>query len=79
MSQVFFELDFVKINNGVISLNNTSTKRDLADSRTYQLKQAQYTLESDLLYSSFQRLKDWFDEVMQGAVKLEEAKEEKWT
>jgi single-stranded-DNA-specific exonuclease len=79
MSQVFFELDFVKINNGVISLNNTSIKRDLADSRTYQLKQAQYTLESDLLYSSFQQLKDWFDEVMQGAVKLEEAKEEKWT
>lgn len=79
MSQVFFELEFVKINNGVISLNNTSTKRDLADSRTYQLKQAQYTLESDLLYSSFQQLKDWFDEVMQGAVKHEEAKEEKWT
>ncbi|MBT2688048.1 single-stranded-DNA-specific exonuclease RecJ [Bacillus sp. ISL-47] len=79
MSQVFFELDFVKINNGVISLNNTSNKRDLADSRTYQQKQAQYSLESDLLYSSFQQLKNWFDEIMQGAVKFEEAKEEKWT
>lgn len=78
MSQVFYELDFVKINNGVISLNDTSNKRDLADSRTYQLKQAQYILESDLLYSSFQQLKDWFDEIIQGAVKFEEAKEEKW-
>ncbi|GLB58331.1 single-stranded-DNA-specific exonuclease [Cytobacillus sp. NCCP-133] len=79
MSQVFFELDFVKIENGVISLNNTSNKRDLADSKTYQLKQAQYILESDLLYSSFQQLKDSFDEILQGAVKFEEAKEEKWT
>lgn len=79
MSQVFLELDFVKINNGVILLNHTSNKRDLADSRAYRQKQAQYTLESDLLYSSFQQLKDWFEEIMQDAIKLEEAKEEKWT
>ena len=78
MSQVFFELDFVKINNGFISLNKSVPKRDLTESKTYQQKVAQYTLENDLLYSSFQQLKGWFDDVMQGAVKNEEAIKE-WT
>lgn len=72
MSQVFFELDFVKINNGFISLQSNVIKRDLTESSTYQLKLAQYTLENDLLYSSFNQLKDWFDQVIQGSVKIEE-------
>ncbi len=62
MSKVFSELDFVTINNGFITLNSRAQKRDLADSRTYQLKQAQYALERDLLFSSFQELKGWFDQ-----------------
>lgn len=72
MSQVFFELDFVKINNGLISLQTNTIKRDLTESSTYQLKLAQITLENDLLYSSFQQLKSWFDQVIQGPVKIEE-------
>ncbi len=73
ISKVFSELDFVTINNGFITLNTTAQKRDLTDSRTYQIKQAQYTLERDLLLSSFQELKGWFDEVIQESVKTEEA------
>ncbi|MGG3469295.1 single-stranded-DNA-specific exonuclease RecJ [Neobacillus pocheonensis] len=73
MAKVFSELDFVTINNGFITLQRSAQKRDLTDSRTYQLKQAQYALERDLLFSSFQELKSWFDEVIQESVKIEEA------
>ncbi|WP_248737434.1 single-stranded-DNA-specific exonuclease RecJ [Neobacillus rhizosphaerae] len=73
MSKVFSELDFVTINNGFITLNNQAQKRDLSDSRTYQTKQKQYSLERDLLFSSFQELKDWFDQVIQESVETEEA------
>ncbi len=72
MSQVFFELDFVTINNGLISLQTQAKKRDLTESSTYQLKMAQYSLENDLLYSSFQQLKGWFDGVIQESVNNEE-------
>ncbi|MFJ7727068.1 single-stranded-DNA-specific exonuclease RecJ [Neobacillus sp. NPDC097160] len=73
MSKVFSELDFVTINNGFITLNTEAQKRDLTDSRTYQKKQAQYALERDLLFSSFQELKGWFDQVIQESVETEEA------
>lgn len=73
MSQVFFELDFVTINNGLITINKNVPKRDLAESFTYQEKQAQIQLEKDLLYSSYPQLKSWFEEVIDGAVKTEEA------
>jgi single-stranded-DNA-specific exonuclease len=72
MSKVFFELDFVTINNGLISLKANIKKRDLSESPTYQLKLAQYSLENDLLFSSFQQLKGWFDTVIQGPVNNEE-------
>ncbi|MFL6555028.1 MAG: single-stranded-DNA-specific exonuclease C-terminal domain-containing protein, partial [Bacillus sp. (in: firmicutes)] len=78
MSKVFSELDFVTINNGFITLNTGARKRDFTDSKTYQLKQAQYELERDLLFSSFQELKSWFDQVIQESVETEEAIEE-WT
>lgn len=73
MSKVFSELEFVTINNGFITLNKQSQKRDLTDSVTYQTKQAQYALERDLLFSSFQQLKSWFDQVIEESVIIEEA------
>lgn len=73
MSKVFSELEFVTINNGFITLNKPSQKRDLTDSITYQTKQAQYALERDLLFSSFQQLKSWFDQVIEESVNIEEA------
>ena len=72
MSQVFFELEFVRINNGLVTLKPDVKKRDLTESSIYMQKQAQYALENDLLYSSFQQLKSWFDQVMLGSVKNEE-------
>lgn len=73
MSQVFFELDFVKIDNGFISLSNQAKKRDLTESRTYQLKAKRIELEKQLLYSSYQQLKQWFDAINKGSHSLEEA------
>ena len=73
MSQVFFELDFVKINNGFISLEKNIPKRDLTESKTYQHKVQAFTLENELLYSSYEQLKGWFDHAIQGSVKNEEA------
>lgn len=62
MTKVFFELDFVKIDDGVISLNKQAPKRDLTQSNTYQAKQRLIELEQLLLYSSYHQLKAWFDE-----------------
>jgi single-stranded-DNA-specific exonuclease len=76
MSQVFFELDFATINNGFISLEKIAPKRDLTESKSYQQRQAQFTLENELLYSSFNHLKDWFEEIIQESVENREAKEE---
>lgn len=73
MSQVFFELQFVKINNGIISLSNDVMKRDLTESPTYQRKQAQYALEKELLYSTHHQLKRMFDICSQGTTDNEEA------
>ncbi|MDP4163442.1 MAG: single-stranded-DNA-specific exonuclease C-terminal domain-containing protein, partial [Bacillota bacterium] len=75
MSKVFFELDFVTINNGFINLNAHTHKRDLTDSKTYQSKQEHFILEKELLYSSFQQLKEWFDCFIIESVEFEEAME----
>ncbi|WP_226667243.1 single-stranded-DNA-specific exonuclease RecJ [Metabacillus litoralis] len=65
MSQVFFELKFVTIENGVISTNSSSQKRDLTESKTYAQKQLKIELEKTLLYTSYMQLKQWFEERFQ--------------
>jgi single-stranded-DNA-specific exonuclease len=72
MSQVFFDLKFVTIVNGFISLNPEKTKKDLSESLTYQKKQQQYEIENELLYSSYQELKTWFNERIEESVTIEE-------
>ncbi|WP_062104583.1 single-stranded-DNA-specific exonuclease RecJ [Bacillus niameyensis] len=62
MSQVFFELDFVTMEDGLIRMNQQKLKKDLGDSPTYQRKQQQIMLEKELLYSSYTQLKQWFHE-----------------
>jgi single-stranded-DNA-specific exonuclease len=76
MSKVFIDLEFVFLENGWITLNKTPSKKDLSDSIIYQEKQAHLELESNLLYSSYEQLKNWFDKMIQGSVKIEEAAEE---
>lgn len=76
MSKVFLELEFVTINNGTIFLSKSANKRDLTESPSYQIKQEQYKLENDLLFSSFHQLKDWFETLLNGSVKIKEEMEE---
>lgn len=73
MVQVFLELQFVTLHNGVVSLVHHPEKRDLMDSPTYRLKQAQFELENILLYSSYEQLKRTFFEIRSSQV-YEEAK-----
>ena len=73
ISKVFFELDFVTIENGLITLKTNAKKRDLADSLAYQRKKEQFELEKELVYSSYQQLFDWFNQqLVQEARHLEE-------
>lgn len=70
MSKVFFELEFVTIENGIISIQTQSSKRDLSESILYAKKQQQIELEKMLLYTSYQQLKLWFNEHMNSTSKL---------
>ncbi|MET3699985.1 exonuclease RecJ [Bacillus oleivorans] len=73
ISKVFFELEFVTIDNGVVSINPTKQKRDLADSPTYKMKVERVELEKELLYSSYSQLKAIFEKSMN---RHEKAREE---
>jgi single-stranded-DNA-specific exonuclease len=73
MVKVFLELGFVTMENGIVTLTNNPNKRDLTESPTYCFKQAQFELENIFLYSSYQQLKRWFDEI-KGSLNYEEAK-----
>lgn len=64
MTKVFFELDFVTINNGIISVTKGVQKRDLSESKTYSDTLNMIQLEKDLIYSSYQQLKTWFDNLI---------------
>ncbi|WP_335869242.1 single-stranded-DNA-specific exonuclease RecJ [Bacillus sp. 2205SS5-2] len=72
MSKVFFELDFVTINNGLISLQPVSKKKDFSESPSFLQKQAYFQLENELLYSPYQDLKSWFDKRVSPAKHEEE-------
>ena len=62
MTEVFFELGFVRMNNGRIDMQETVEKRDLATSTIYQLREKQIQLEQKLIYAPYMELKQWFSE-----------------
>lgn len=61
MTNVFYELGFVTIENGLTSIVENAPKSNLSDAKAYQLREKQIQLEHDLLYASYRDLKDWFD------------------
>ncbi|WP_046173930.1 single-stranded-DNA-specific exonuclease RecJ [Domibacillus indicus] len=67
MSKVFFELGFVKLNDGKIEVQKDADKRDLSESPAYIQKQTQFNLEQKLVYSSYQELKSVLDKWMKGS------------
>ncbi|WP_270179413.1 single-stranded-DNA-specific exonuclease RecJ [Alkalihalobacillus sp. CinArs1] len=73
MSQVFFELNFVRMEDGLISINPQSVKSELTSSKTYKSKLEQAKLENDFCYSSYHALKSWFDRSVNCFSSTEEA------
>lgn len=65
MSNVFFELDFVKIESGVILLNDHSGKRNLEEAEIYQSKKQELATREKLLYASFNELFSWMKRIME--------------
>ncbi|MFD1863985.1 single-stranded-DNA-specific exonuclease RecJ [Planococcus chinensis] len=61
MLQVFFELEFVTLNNGLTEIAKAPSKRDLTEAPIYKKRQQQIALEQKLLYASYKDLKQWFD------------------
>ena len=72
ISQVFFELEFVTIENGFIALTKNANKRDLSEAPSYKRKQEQYELEQELVYSSYRQLFERISQIVHKASDLEE-------
>lgn len=60
MSDVFFELGFVKMERGIISMNSNPVKQDLTESRAYQNRINRAEIEKVLYYSKYEELRNWF-------------------
>ncbi|MEI4790759.1 single-stranded-DNA-specific exonuclease RecJ [Bacillus sp. FJAT-53060] len=64
MTKVFFELGFVRIENGVLSIVRDAPKKDLTASSSYTAKQRLMELDQTLTYSSAKELKEWLNSMM---------------
>ncbi|TWI56273.1 single-stranded-DNA-specific exonuclease RecJ [Halalkalibacter nanhaiisediminis] len=64
MSQVFCELGFVTIENGIVTVAEKPEKKGLDESKTYRQKQEQAHIENDFVYTSYDELKQWFTQVI---------------
>lgn len=62
MSQVFFELDFVRMENGLTTVNKDAPKQALSDAPSYKQRSEQIDMEQKLVYAPYIELKQWFDE-----------------
>ncbi|MFC4558923.1 single-stranded-DNA-specific exonuclease RecJ [Virgibacillus kekensis] len=72
MSNVFSDLEFVKINNGIMELNSKPAKRDLAESELYQKYLKHAEIEKLLYYSTYDELKQWIMTCITDGVKPRE-------
>ncbi|MHA6259295.1 single-stranded-DNA-specific exonuclease RecJ [Sporosarcina sp. CAU 1771] len=72
MTKVFSELEFVKIENGLISVLETAGKRDLSEAPAYKERERKMKLEEKLLYAPYMELKRWFDTLRNDTVDREE-------
>ncbi|RIP34152.1 single-stranded-DNA-specific exonuclease RecJ [Staphylococcus gallinarum] len=57
--KVFMDLDFIKDENGIISMNQTSAKREIESSKYYQGRLDRIAVEKLMLYEDFSNLKQW--------------------
>lgn len=73
IAQVFSDLEFVNIEDGVVYINPNPEKKDLEESTTYQERIHRLDIEQKLYYSNYQQFKNWFRPYIDN---LEESKEE---
>ncbi|TQR19223.1 single-stranded-DNA-specific exonuclease RecJ [Psychrobacillus vulpis] len=76
MSKVFFELSFVKIEGGMLVLNDSVVKTELSEAPSYKQRAQQIELEQKLLYAPYIELKQWFEE--RKAVQTVPEEEQTW-
>ncbi|WP_175072912.1 single-stranded-DNA-specific exonuclease RecJ [Terribacillus sp. AE2B 122] len=72
ISDVFFELEFVKLDKDQISINQNPSKRDLADSEVYQGLKEAIEVEKILYYSGYKELRAWLERVLERGEVIEE-------
>lgn len=65
--QVFFELEFVNIDDGIVTLTSNPAKKELTDSKTYQKHIQKSRIQQELCYSTFRLLKKQLDAMMKSA------------
>lgn len=76
MSKVFFELDFVMIKDGLISMNQRDGKKSLTEAPSYQQRLQQMELEKRLLFAPQHELKQWLQSLRNEMADREE--QEAW-
>ncbi|WP_164216318.1 single-stranded-DNA-specific exonuclease RecJ [Virgibacillus sp. YIM 98842] len=64
MFQVFHELAFVHIENGIVNVSHQPIKKDLDESLAYKQRLDDIEIEKTLYYSSYAELKKWFSNWM---------------
>ena len=64
MTQVFFELNFVKMESGLTTVNVDAPKQALSEAPSYKQRSEQIDMEQKLVYAPYIELKQWFDERM---------------
>ena len=67
MTQVFFELGFVKIEDGLTSVVENAPKQSLESAPSYVARLAQIDIEQKLLYTTYLELKQWLNDKMDRA------------
>ncbi|PSL45110.1 exonuclease RecJ [Salsuginibacillus halophilus] len=72
MTQVFFELGFVTMNHGKVTIASSPEAKDLTASATYQTEQNRYEVEAKLLYSPRASLRAFFDACIHGENEMKE-------
>lgn len=68
MSNVFFDLEFAKMESGQIIVNQVVGKRNLDESLVYQQKVAEITTRKKLLYSNYSELHSWMKSMMETSI-----------
>jgi single-stranded-DNA-specific exonuclease len=68
MTRVFLELGFIEMEKGIVSVNRSAKKRDLSESAAYRELREHVELEKELLFSTAEQLKNWFDRLLKSKI-----------